>query len=200
MKWLSLLITAVCSQMLTWGLLLSAAGLVSFSGSISWLSVFLSLAIMASGPLVLGLHMNLGWRGFFAGVLSIPLGWLIGSITVNIPFLGSPFYSGIAGVMIIMILAFTQKIKSIKDFMWAMLGIGFGGILSVISLNFSNKSVSGIYIQFFLTFLWVWLSAIFFPDLVQRRAGRNDVIVWVAMMTVFPFIVDLIYTVVFKKV
>ena len=218
---ITLLVTALCSQALPIGLLLLVGtGVANAIGGGPQNDVWenLGLILTLGSTLLLGLYLRPGWRGIGIGLLGL-IGEVCGflfellvikllpetlfSITIyeslpadSIPYL---IYQGLSYVFpivvgIVAILWFAGKIKSTQE--W--IGVGVGVVVSVviciglatgIGISHIGNTVES---MFYFPFLYIWLSAVFFPVLLSRRTDWRGLLIWIAIMLIFTIVIFMV--------
>jgi hypothetical protein len=209
---LTLLVTAFCSQALPAGLnLLVSAGMenMGYAGpsAVAQSNFYglLALAFMLAGPFFYGLYIRSGWGGLrigFLGLLgeiggflfSVLIGYLIGSppeIVLSLLFIFPAL-----GEIVVMLWA-AGKIRSIQERNGIGLAIAIGigmsiglAILVTISQALVGRTQGPAgYLIFFLPFLWIWLSTVFFPEFLSHRTDQRGLVIWIAAMLIFTFVI-----------
>jgi len=90
-----------------------------------------------------------------------------------------------AGISITALLFVTRRVSA-----WSrLLGLIFGLIVGVGIYTIGNPQNST---NVAFGFPWIWLSAVFFPDLFNRRVGWQGIVVWLAFMILSPYLTHLV--------
>ena len=214
----TLLVTALCSQLLPFGSLLFVAAAVANAiggGPQNDVWIYLGLVLIPAGPLLLGLYLKPGWRGIGIGLLGLLGtfgGYLLDDLAEQLttPFtlitaqsLSSksiglstiPFAAG--GVMVILLVA--GKVKDLREFAGVAIAIFFSILMSIGLANMiaiipafdaSYREGGGAEsLPIFLSFLWLWLSAVFFPELLSRRTDWRGLFIWIAAILIFTIVI-----------
>ena len=169
------------------------------------------LILILGSTLLLGLYLRPGWRGIGIGLLGLIgevcgflLSLLVPSITIfeslpdnSIPYL---IYQGLSYVFpvvggIVAILWFAGKIKSTRE--WIGLGVGVVvgvvmciGLATGIGISHIGNTVESV--RFYFPFLYIWLSAVFFPVLLSRRTDWRGLLIWIAIMLIFTIVIFMV--------
>jgi hypothetical protein len=215
---LTLFITALCSQSLLAAIIPIIFAFLALNGGVMeegnpsisgfLVSSIVALIVLSAGPILLSLYFNWNRNGLKNGILASIILAVCGGIGyylegILIPF-DSPsqnYLSGIsfvvsASITIIFLLILNGKIKNNVDYTGLILGtvIGFG-IWIIFKERFltdpSFTFINGFFINgsTYAPFVWIWLSAVFFPELFSRRMDWRGVIVYIFMMVVFTIII-----------
>ena len=202
----TLIVTALCSQLPYIGILaaffaffmseggpmntipqpLSASDVVVLS--ILWIVPF---AILSIGPVFLSLYFNRNLRGFKNGLLTSIT--LIGCfvITWHIYILKQP-YPVSASIAVAFLLIVNGKIRNKSDFMGLALAILIGFILSLGIVPMVEQT-SLLFTNIPMLSLWIWLSAVFFPELFSRRTDWRGALVYILVMVIATSIIYFVY-------
>ena len=208
---ITLLVTALCSQALPVGLLMLVGATVANAiggGPQNDVWENLGLILILGSTLLLGLYLRPGWRGICIGLLGLidvvcgflfELGMPSGTIVESLPDNSIPYliHEGLSYIFpvvagIVAILWFAGKIKSTQE--WIGLGVGVVvGVVMCIGLatgvGISHLGNTVEYVRFHLPFLYIWLSAVFFPELLSRRTDWLGLLIWIAIMLIFTIVI-----------
>jgi hypothetical protein len=202
---ITLLVTALCSQlpfvavfpamlaMLTRGGGIMGVGPPPDSAiALAWFfgSSIIAIALLCAGPVFLSLFFNQSWSNLKNGIfVSIVLA-ICGGISLYVEShyrLNGISFAATGSVVIALLLVFNGKIKNNLDFLLLILAILIGLVISwQISLNF-YRSPSMIEIP--MSFLEIWLSAVFFPELFSRRTDWRGALMYILLIVVFTTII-----------
>ena len=201
----TLIVTALCSQALPVGLnLLISAGIenMGYGGpsaiAQSNFDGLLALALILAGPFLFGLYLKPSWSGLGIGFLGLAgevAGYLFFAL---ISALISPLFAAIGALLllfpglvgILVMLWVAGKIKSSQERRGLGIGIVIGtgasvGLVVLVTifqvLVKSTQGPSG-HLLIFLSFLWTWLGAVFFPEFISHRTDRRGLVIWIAVM------------------
>ncbi len=93
------------------------------------------------------------------------------------------------------ILWFAGKIKSTRE--WIGLGVGVVvgvvmciGLATGIGISHIGNTVESV--RFYFPFLYIWLSAVFFPVLLSRRTDWRGLLIWIAIMLIFTIVIFMV--------
>lgn len=195
---ITLSVTLVSSIMVFWGIAIAIySAFVSYGGNrerANWL-VILGLILVISGNFLLGLFFNSGRRGWISGFVA-PFagmaGWAFAGsgISYSLSEL-SPSLMWILGfgitatAMIITLVIISGKVQTYPGFVGLALGILVGILLPFWLLRITRES------DLFptITFIWMWLSAVFFTELYSKRVSLGETLIWLVFMCASPFLV-----------
>ena len=176
------------------------------------LFLILALTSFLAGPLIFGLYLKPKWGG--VGIGFIGLIGEFGSLLFLLPsslgllslvhiwpfetlgFLLFSCFGGLGGIVIMLLVA--GKLRSDQERMgiglaiviWIGMSIGLAAVPAIGASNREGSSVE--YLSLYLPFLWIWLNAVFFPELLSRRTDWRGIFIWIAIMLTFTFLIAII--------
>ena len=200
----TLLVTALCSQLpfvaafpATFALLTRGGGIMGVGPepdstiALVWFfgSSIIAIALLVLGPSLLGRYLERDKHGLSSGFLGlIPMlavivaGYFLDLL--NIALIRYLFLDLSAGFGIVVILLVGKIVKLPREIIGLGLGIAVGIAITVGFTVIFNAD------YFFpLPFLWVWLSAVFFPEFLSRRTDWRGLMIWVAVMLIFTIVI-----------
>ncbi len=194
-----LILAMVCAPTLTIGLsvLLGAA----FAGSVGWggggteVAKYgvVGLAVIFAGPFALALTLSGLGKSLVSGCLSIlamgvgmyVLGQLSGTLLTSNAMYAFPL-AVVAGMQIATLELASGDIRDKSGIIGVGIGLGVG--LTLVSgfsqiLDPKGESLLKAFSVPWATYSsLVWLSAVFFPDLVRRKVGWGGVLIWALLV------------------
>jgi len=189
---LTLFVTAVCSQFPMIGYIFLTSfffsGFMGRDPGINGLFWIPALAFLLLGPLLLGLYLerdkhglSSGFLGLIAMLAMILTGYFLGLLDTKI--INYLFLDLSAGFGIVVILLFGKIMKLPREIIGLGLGIAVGIAISVgFTVIFNVDRLFDF--LFSLPFLWVWLSAVFFPELLSRRTDWRGALMYILLMVI----------------
>ncbi len=195
---ITLLVTALCSQFPSIAVPMLVSSVVMSSNSIGGhdlvgavLYGILGLSFLIGGPILLGWYFTPDRNGMlngFRGFLAIPGAYLIYSVVTILAQLKSDtshilLFGIIPSLSIGAILTGSGKIRSRREWIGLGLAIILGIGLSTILMNRIEATTLPI------LYLWIWLSAVFVPELICFRIEWHGLLIWLLFMILSPIIV-----------
>jgi hypothetical protein len=152
----------------------------------------IAFTVLGAGPILLSEYFKPGWRSFWNGVLSFVgmtvcfcVGWSIKNVLL--PDLAFVPYEISAGIAITVLLVMGGKVKSRSDIIGLILAIVLGLALAA-GFRWIKQDLYLISMNLAAPFLWIWLSAVFFPNLLNRRTDWRGGLVYILMMIIATWV------------
>ena len=80
---------------------------------------------------------------------------------------------------------------------WAWVGVVVG-VVTCIGLatggGISHIGITVDYVRFYFPFLYIWLSAVFFPVLLSRQTNWRGLLIWISIMLIFTIVIFMVYS------
>lgn len=182
--------------LLAFGLSYAMTSSISFFGSgVDEFGVWVGAACVFMGYLLPGLYFKPNWRGIFSGICTFA--FMLGLVYrvdyyVNLTHANAVvwddnlplFLTILFAAPITILLVASGKVKTRTDFAGLGLGLIIGGLLSFGIM--ATNLLSGVE-QALVAIPGLWLSAVFFPELLSGRTDWRGILVWLATMAV-PFV------------
>ena len=159
--------------------------------TITLLAVISALVLLPGSFLIISLYLSRSRRGWAAGfwalvvyIFSLFIAYEIASALHINNLFGLEFGIGSCLSMAVL-LGVSGRVKSRSQ--W--LGLGLGLVIGILPYIIANPLTP---YQTAFGFVWIWLSAVFFPELIDRRVGWQGILVWVGLMFISPSLAQVI--------
>lgn len=201
--WLKLLLALICSPSFVVGELLLLAGAFTGGSAVNFLGfdeisgyliAFLGIAVMVGGPVLISLSLSLSGRGAGAGLLAVVImlvTWYFASVANDASrYVNDSLQLALTAGSAIAILELIMG--GIRN-RHGLAGLGLGLLVGLL-LVLANSAVVGPFhyggprknelwiLSWSVPFALVWLSSLFFPELLSRRVGWGGVLVWAGLV------------------
>jgi len=173
----------ICSSLFSIGVAL-VFGSVIIGGDYRWEGLILGIIFIFGSPILIGLFLRFDNRGGLSGVLGLIWVVMLWPVMLSGAFRAFIFpWMFILGPITI-VLAISERLKQMKEFAGLFLGLLIGYILTLLAVRYIPNPENTGFGPMIVSFLFIWLSAVFFTELLSGRTGWRGVLVWLVMMAV----------------